>query len=77
MKNGVKAKYSWNYGPSKLLFHFIEYILDQLNNSNHTKTAVNLTIQFFVSRKSKEMSGKVFSLKFFGPPPQNDRPVKF
>ena len=33
---------------SKLLLHFIEYRLDQLN-SKHTKIAVNLAIQYFES----------------------------
>ena len=36
----------WNYGLSKLLLHFIEYLLGQLNNK-HIKVAVNLTIQYF------------------------------
>ena len=37
---GVGVNYCWNYWPSELLLHFIEYCLDQLNN-NHTKTTVN------------------------------------
>ena len=57
----VGGNYNWNYRLSKLLLHFIEYLIDQ-RNSKHTKTAVSLiskSIQFF------ESPGK--SLKFFGP----------
>ena len=54
----------WNYEPSKLLLHFTEYRLDQLN-SNHT---------IFWRLLSKEMSAK--SLSFFGPPITKWRPCK-
>ena len=37
---GIGINYCWNYGPSKLLLHFIKYCLDQLNNK-HKKIAVN------------------------------------
>ena len=37
---GIGINYCWNYGPSKLLLHFIKYCLDQLNNK-HKKLAVN------------------------------------
>ena len=64
LKNwGIGVNYCWNYGPSKLLLHFIEYRLDQLNNK-HTKIAVNLTIQFFESHYQKKCQVKVWS----GPP---------
>ena len=63
LKNGDIVNYCWNYGPSKLLLYFIEYRLDQLNNKD-TKTAVNLTIQFW-KLLSKEIFGK--GLKFFVP----------
>ena len=53
------------YGWCKLLHHFIEYCLDQLNN-RHLKKAVNLTIQIFEIRYQKKLSGK--NSKFFGPP---------
>ena len=53
------------YGWCKLLHHFIEYCLDQLNNK-HLKTAVNLIIQFFEIRYQKNYLVKVRSL--FGPP---------
>ena len=46
---GIVVNYSWNYGPSKLLLHLIEYRLDKLNKKP-TKIAVNLTIQFFESQ---------------------------
>ena len=36
----IGINYCWNYGPSKLLLHFIKYCLDQLNNK-HKKIAVN------------------------------------
>ena len=42
----IEVNYCWNYRPSKLLLHFTEYRLDQLN-SNHTKIAVNSAIQYF------------------------------
>ena len=71
---GIGVNYCWNYGPLKLLFHLIEYRLDQLNNK-HIKTAVNLTIQFFWKPLSKEISDK--SLKFFGPPTIKWQPYKF
>ena len=53
------------YGWCKLLHHFIEYCLDQLNNK-HLKTAVNLIIQFFEIQYQKNYLVKVRSL--FGPP---------
>ena len=63
-KWGIGVNYCWNYGPSKLLLHFIEYRLDQLNNKN-TKTIVNMNT-FFWKPPSKEISGR--NLKVFGPP---------
>ena len=50
----------WNYGPSKLLLHFIEYHLDQLNK-RHTKTAVNSAIQHFEGFTQKKCLLKVWS----------------
>ena len=40
-------------GPLKLLLHFIEYPLDQLN-SKHTKTVANSTIQYFEDSSRKK-----------------------
>ena len=73
-KWGVRVNYCWNYGPSKLLFHFIEYRLDQLI-SKHTKIAVNSTIQYFEGCSRKKYLLKVW--KFLVHPPQNAGPVKF
>ena len=56
---GIGVNYGWNYGPSKLLLHFIEYCLDQLN-SQHTKIVVNSIMQYF--------EGHSQNLTFFGPP---------
>ena len=70
---GIRVKYCQNYGPSKLLLHFIEYHPDQLNN-NHTKIVVKLIIQFFESRYQKKYLVKVWS--FLLHPLQNDGPVK-
>ena len=66
LKNEVTGViYCWNYGRSKLLLHFIEYHLDQLNHK-YTKTAVNSKMKFFESRYQKKMSSKNL-LKFFDP----------
>ena len=73
-KWGVVVNYCWNYGPPKLLLHFIEYCLDQLN-SKHTKTAVNLTIQYFEGCSWKKCLLKVW--RFLVHPPQNGGPVQF
>ena len=53
-----RVYYRWNYGLSKLLLHFIEYRLDQLNNK-HTKIAVNSTIQYSEDRSEKKCLLKV------------------
>ena len=45
----------WNYRHSKLLLHFIEYHLDQLNNK-HTKTAAKSAVQFFENPYQKKIS---------------------
>ena len=66
------VNYYRNYGPPKLL-HFLEYLLDQLNNK-HMKVAVNSTTQYFESRSQKIMSAK--SLKSFGPPSTKWQPRK-
>ena len=74
LKNkGIGVSYCLNYGPSKLLLHLIEYLLDQLNKK-HTKTAVNSTIQFFWKPLSEEICGK--SLKLFGPRTTKWQPCK-
>ena len=57
----------------KLLLHFIEYRLDQLN-SKYTKIAENSGIQYFESCSQKKCLLKVWS--FLVHPPQNDDPVK-
>ena len=73
-KWGVVVNYCWNYGPSKLLLHFIEYRLDQLN-SKHTKIAVNSAIQYFEGCSWKKCLLKVW--RFLVHPPRNGGPVKF
>ena len=57
---GIGVSCYWNHGLLKLLLHFIEYRLDQLNNK-HTETAVNSTIQFFESSYQKSYLVKVWS----------------
>ena len=52
--------------PSKLLLHFIEYRLDQLN-SKHTKIAVNL---------ANSILKAVFKINVFGPPTTKWGPSK-
>ena len=65
LKNwGIGVYYYWNYGPSKLLVHFIENRLDQLNNK-HTKIAVNSAIQYFEGRSQKKCLLQVWPLKNF------------
>ena len=73
LKNGgIGVNYCWNYGPSKLLLHFIEYRLDQLNKK-HTKIAVNSTMQYFEGSSQKKCLLKVW---IFGPPTTKWRPCK-
>ena len=73
LKNwGIVVNHCWNYGPLKLLLHFIEYPLDQLN-SKHMKIPVNSTIQFLEGRHQNKCLLKVFLVHS----PQNDGPVKF
>ena len=73
LKNWVTGiNYCWNYRPSKLLLHFIEYRLDQ-HNSKHTKTAVNSAIQYFDGCSQKKCLLKVWR---FGPPTTKWRPCK-
>ena len=69
-----RGQLCWNCGPSKLLLHFIEYRLDQLNR-NHTKIAVNSAIQYFEGCFQKKCLLKVWI--FLVHPSQNDGPVKF
>ena len=74
LKNwGIRIKCCWNYGSSKLLLHFIEYRVDQLNNK-HMKIAVNSTTRYFESHSQKKMSAKSF--RFFGPPTTKWRSCK-
>ena len=73
-KVSYRVNYCWNYGPSKLLFHFIEYRLNQLNRQ-HTKIAVNSVILYFEGCCQKNCRLKVWS--FLVHPPQNSSPVKF
>ena len=69
LKNwGIGMNYCWNYGLSKLLLHFIEYSLDQLNNE-HTRVAVNSTIQYFEGRSKSKHLLKVWLFLVY--PPQN------
>ena len=73
LKNwGIGVNYCWNYGPSKLLLHFIEYRLDQLNKK-HTKIAVNSTMQYSEGSCQKKYLLKVW---IFGLPTTNWRPCK-
>ena len=75
LKNwGIGVNYCWNYGPLKLLFHFIEYRLDQLN-STHKNIAVNSAIQYFEGCSQKKCLLKVW--RFLVHPPQNGDHVKF
>ena len=69
MKNwGTGVNYCWNFEPSKLLLHFIEYLLDELNKKQ-TKIAVNSTIQYFEGRSWNKFLLKAW--RFFVHPPQN------
>ena len=70
---GTWVNYCWNYGPSKLLLHFIEYHLDQLNK-RHTKIAVNSTMQYFEGNSQKKCLLKVWN---FGRVGTKWRPGKF
>ena len=70
---GIGVNCCWNYRPSKLLLHFIEYLQDQLNNK-HTKIAVNSPIQYFEGCSQKKCLLKVWS--FLVHPPQNGGLVK-
>ena len=75
LKNwGIGVYYCWNYEPSKLLLHFTEYRIDQLNNK-HTKIVVNSAIQYFEGRCQKKCLLKVW--RFLVHPPQHGGPVKF
>ena len=58
-KWGIGVNYCWNYGSSKLLLHFIEYRLDQVN-SKHTKIAVNSAMQYFGPTTTKWRPCKIF-----------------
>ena len=71
---GIEVNYCWYYGPSKLLLHFSEYRLDQLNKK-HKKMAVNSTIQYCENRYQKKCLLKVWSFLVYSP--QNGGPVKF
>ena len=74
LKNwGIGFYCCWNYGPSKLLFLFIEYRLDELNKK-HPKIAVNSAIQYFEGHSQKKCLLKVWS--FLVHSPQNGGPVK-
>ena len=68
----IGVNYCWNYGLSKLLLHFIEYRLDQLNKK-HTKIAVNSTMQYFEGSSQKKCLLKVW---IFGPPTTKWWPCK-
>ena len=74
-KWGIGVNYCWNYGLSKLLLHFIESCLDQLN-SKLAKIAVNSEFgnTVFWRLLSEEISAK--SLKLFDPPTTKWRPCK-
>ena len=69
---GIGVNYCWSYGPPKLLLHFIEYRLDQLNKK-HTKITVNSTMQYFEGSSQKKCLLKVW---IFGPPTTKWRPCK-
>ena len=70
---GMGVNYCWSYGLSKLLLHFVEYRLDQLN-SKHIKIAVNSAIQYLDCSQKKCLL-KVW--RFLVHPPQNGGSVKF
>ena len=73
-KWGIGVNYCWNYGPSKLLLHFVEYRVDQLN-SKHTKIAVNSAIRYFEGCCQEKCLLKIW--RFLVHSPQNGGPVKF
>ena len=74
LKNwGIGVNYCWNFGPSKLLLHFIEDRPDQLN-SKHTKIPINSTIQYFEGCCQKKCLLKIWFFLFH--PPKNCGPVK-
>ena len=62
----IGVNYCWNYGPSKLLLHFIEYRLGQLN-SKHTTIAVNSAVQYFEGCSQKKCLLKVWSFLVHSP----------
>ena len=69
LKNwGIGVSYCWNYGPSKLPLHFIEYRLDQLN-SKYTKIAVSSAMQYSEGFSQKRCLLKVWSFWFIHHPP--------
>ena len=74
---GLGVNYCWNYGPSKLLLHFIEYPLDQLN-IKHRKSSSKPNNTIFCRLLSKERSAlkRNVCLKFFGPCTTKSRPYK-
>ena len=75
LKNwGIGVNYCWNYRPSKLLLHFIEYHLDQLNNK-YTKITVNSGIHYFERCPQKKCLLKIWRILFYSP--QTGGPVKF
>ena len=62
LKNwGIGVSYCWNYGPSKLLLHFIDYRLDQLN-SKYSKIAVSSAMQYSEGFSQKKCLLKVWSV---------------
>ena len=62
------------FGQRFIIFHFIEYCLDQLKNK-HKKAAVNSAIQFFESRYQKKYLEKIWP-SFLTHPPQNGDPTE-
>ena len=51
---GIGFYCCWNYGPSKLLLHFIKYRLDQLHKK-HAKITVNWAIRYFEGRLKRNV----------------------
>ena len=63
LKNwGIRVNYCWNYGSSKLLLHFNEYRLDQLNNK-HKKVEVMSakSLKLFAPPTAKWQPCKIFA----------------
>ena len=73
-KWGIGVNYCWSCWSPKLLLHFIEYRLNQLNRK-HMKIAVNSAKRYFEGCCQKKCLLKVWSCLVY--PSQKGVPVKF